>query len=102
MRSCLFVIVFVMCACSSTSGPYDAGSDAQSDATPSDATSDATDADSGGCVVQTCNGTVSLYLGQTIPYGDDCNAETCSWKGGGGLSMCGCTYISGCSCPDAH
>jgi hypothetical protein len=73
------------------------GVDAQSDA-PSDA---ATDADAGGCVVQTCTGTVSLYLGQTIPRGDICNAETCSWQGGGGFSTCGCSFVVDCPCPDA-
>ena len=97
MRLRLFAIVFT-CACSSSSPASDAGLDAQSDAATSDA---ASDADAGGCVVQTCSGPVSLYFGQTIPYGDTCNAATCSWKGGGGLSMCGCSFVSGCDCPDA-
>jgi hypothetical protein len=89
--------IFFTCACSSPSPSSDAGVDAQTDAT-NDA---AIDADAGACVVQTCNGTFSLYLGQTIPYGDTCNAESCSWKGGGGLTTCGCTFIVDCPCPDA-
>jgi hypothetical protein len=96
MRSKLVAIIFV-CACSSASPPIDGGGDAQSDA-PIDS---ANDVDAGGCVVQTCGGTVSLYYGQTIPRGDDCNTDTCSWKGGGGLSICGCSYTVDCSCPDA-
>lgn len=94
----LFTVFVCFCACSSTSPPSDAGIDAQPDA-PSDASPDTT-ADAGGCVVQTCSGTVSLYLGQTIPRGDTCGAETCSWQGGGGLTTCGCSYVSDCPCPD--
>lgn len=91
-----FVLPWVACSSTPTQTSDDGGIDAQS-TDASDAVSDAQD---GGCVVQTCNGVMSLFLGQTVPYGDGCG-DTCSYKSaGGGLTLCGCSYTVDCPCPD--
>jgi hypothetical protein len=96
---CAFVLVAVattIASCSSSSAPPgdEGGVDAQ--------TADVLDAydEPFVCVVQTCSGSVTLKPNQTIPVGDTCG-NTCSYKPGGGITACECTFVSGCDCLDA-
>ena len=92
----LLALALVVSACSSSTPSDDGGVDAQSDDVAAEAASES----GTGCTVQTCNGPVDLKLGQTIQSGDNCG-DTCSFKSSGGFSLCGCSYLAGCSCPDA-
>ena len=94
------VLVSLLLACSNTTPNDDAGSDATADTSTEDAVTDVGDGGVMGCDVQTCNGTVFLLVGQSVPNGDVCG-NTCSCELQGGFLIGQCTFGSDCPCNDA-
>jgi hypothetical protein len=89
------------CSSSSSSSPAGAIDAAADSEAASDAAPDVAGCESQACCVMTCSGMVALSPGETIPMGDTCGANTCSFQSSGGLGTCGCNYENGCDCPDS-